>query len=102
KFLDRGEHIERSRIAVGVLAGCERLRFLPPLAASDVGEQLKKHVGGGAEGNAVDQHIAQRPPADREIRRRVKRRDYGLAKRGIVGRKYAEGVADRILDAAPR
>ncbi len=102
KFLDGGEHVERFRVAVGILADGERLRFLPPLASGDVGEQLKQHVGGGAEGNAVDQHIAQRPPTDREIPRSIERGEHGVDERGIIGRKDAKGIADRIIDSASR
>ena len=36
EFLDRGEDVERCRIAVGVFAGAERLGFEPPLAAGEV------------------------------------------------------------------
>ena len=68
EFLDRGEHVEGGGIAVRVLAGRQRLRLLPPLAAGDVGEKLEQHVGRGRERHAVDQHLAQRAPADREIR----------------------------------
>ncbi len=34
-------------VAVGILAGGQRLGLLPPLAAGDVGEQLEQHVGRG-------------------------------------------------------
>src|SRR5262249_59783912 len=100
-FLDRGENVERGGVTVWVLAGGKRLRLLPPLAAGDVGEQLKQHVRSGPEGDAVDEHIAQHPSADREIRRRLQRGNDGVDQRRVLARKYAEGVADRILDAAP-
>ena len=86
-------------VAVGILAGGERLRLLPPVAAGDVGEQLEQHVGRGAERHAVDQHVAQRAAADREVRRRGERRDHGIGERGIIGGEDAEGVADGVVDA---
>ena len=55
--------------------------------------------GAGRQRNAVDEHVAQRAPADREIRRRVERLDHGVDERGIVGREDAEAVADRIVEA---
>ena len=102
KFFDRGEHVERGGVAVRILAGGERFRLLTPVAAGDIGEELKQHVGGGAERDAVDQHVAQRPAADREIGRGGERRDHGVGERRIVGREHAEGIANRIIDAGRR
>ena len=49
EFFQRREHVERRRIAVRILAGRQRLGLLPPLAAGDVGQQLKQRVRRGRQ-----------------------------------------------------
>ena len=102
EFLDRRQHVERLGIAVGIFAGRQRARLLPPLAAGDVGIKLEQHVGRRRQRHAVDQHLAQRASADRKIGRRIERRDDGVDQRRIVGRKQAEGIADGVVEAARR
>ena len=86
-------------VAVRVFAGSERLRLLPPLAAGDVGEQLKQHVGRGPERDAVDQHVAQCAPADRESpAARSSAAITASASAGSLVGKQPEGVADRIVE----
>src|SRR5262249_5307327 len=47
EFLQRGKHVERRRIAVRVATCRQLLRLLPPLAASEIGNQVEQHVGRG-------------------------------------------------------
>ena len=63
---------------------------------------MKQHVGRGAERHTIDQDIAQRPATDREVRRRMQRRDHGIGERGVVGRENAERIADGVVDTGPR
>ena len=56
--------------------------------------------GAGDERHAVDQHVTQRPAADRKIRGRVERAQNGVDQRRIVVRIKPEGVADLVVEPA--
>ena len=58
KFFQRRQHVKAGGVAVWILAGGERLCLLPPLAAGDIGEQLKQRVRREPERNLLDQGTA--------------------------------------------
>ena len=71
EFLQSGEHVERGGVAVGIAPFGQRLGFLPPVAAGQVGDELEQHVGRRRQRHAVDQRLAQSAAADRKIGRRL-------------------------------
>src|SRR5215467_9019548 len=77
-------------------------RDLASLAAGHIGVELEQHVGRRAKRDPVDEHLAQRAPTDRKIRRRAECLDDGVDKTRIVRRHDAEAVADRVVEARLR
>ena len=99
KLLQRGHHVERGRVAVGILATRERARPVPDLAAGHVGNQFKQGVGRRAQRDVVAQHVAQGLAAHFHRVRRAEHGDDLIDEAGIVGWKHTEGIADNIVDA---
>src|ERR1043166_1704787 len=98
EFFQRGKHVERLRVAVRIAALGERVRLLPALAAREIGDELEQHVGRRRERHAVGKHLAQRAPADGEVRRRVDRFEHRLDQSKIVGREEAQAITNRVFE----
>ena len=99
RIMDGGEHVERLRVAVGVLAGGERLRLLPTFAAGDVGEQREQHVGAApSETPSMSTSRSARPPIGKSGGAASAAITASASAGSLVG-KHAEGVADGVVDA---
>ena len=84
KFFQRSEDVQRCGIAIGILAGRERLRLLPFLATGEIGDQLEQRVRRGAEREGVREHVTERSVADAVVGRCTERGDHRSNERRIV------------------
>jgi hypothetical protein len=84
------EHVERLGIAAGVAARGEPLCLLLALAAGEIGDELKKHVGRRRQRDAVGERLAQRAFGDRKIRRRLQRDEHRFDQIEVVAGENAE------------
>ena len=61
---------------------------------------MEQHVGRRRQRYAVGQRFSQSPPADREIRRCIKRGEHGFDQHAVVGGIDAKAVADHVIEPA--
>ena len=100
EFLQRRHHVERRRVAVGILALRQRPRLLALRAAGEIGDQFEQRIRRGRQRDVVDQHLAQRLAAHLGGMGGAEHGDDLIDKAEIVAGKNAEGVADDIVEAA--
>ena len=96
------EHVEDAAVAVRVLTGGKPPRLLLALAAGEIGDELEQHVGRRRQRYAIGQHLAQHAAGDGKFRRRIERSEHRGDQIGIVGGKYAEAIADDVVEIASR
>ena len=100
EFLQRPKHVERSRVAVGIVSRRKRLAFAALLAAGHVGDELEQRVGRRSEIGLVQEMLAQRPLPDHPLRPRAELGDHRIDEDRMIGRKHAEAVADLVAEPA--
>ena len=100
EFLQHRHHVERRRIAVGILALRQRPRLLALRAAGDEGDQFEQRVRRRRQRDVVDQDLAQRLAVHFGGVRGAEQRDDLVDQAEIVAGENAEGIADDIVEAA--
>ena len=100
EFLQHRHHVERRRVAVGVLALRQRPRLLAGGAAGDEGDQFEQRVRRRRQRDVVDQDLAQRLAVHLGGVGGAEQRDDLVHQPDIVARENAEGVADDIVEPA--
>ena len=100
EFLQHRHHVERRRVAIGILALRQRPRLLALRAAGDEGDQFEQRVRRRRQRDVVDQDLAQRLAVDLGGVRGAEQRDDLVDMAEIVAGENAEGIADDIVEAA--
>src|SRR5262245_27478433 len=100
EFFERSQDIEAGRVAVGVLARCQRLGLAAALAADEHADQAEQRVGRRPQRVVLDQGLTDGLVADRKFRGYAEAQAHRLGQLWIVAGEEAEAVARRIGKAA--
>lgn len=89
--LQHCHHVERGRIAIGILALRQRARFLAQRASGQVGDQFEQRIRRRGQRDIVAQNLAQGLAPHLRRMRCAEQRDDLVDQADIVAGEYAEG-----------